>query len=309
MKTLNRIAQTAAFQLNPRSRMIVGALALMEWMVKKNLDECASYRRNLELFSKLIPRLKNVSYRQENLGNIPAQWITPKKVQSDKLLYYLHGGGYLVGSMNTHRRLVSKISREAGIRAVGINYRLAPEHVFPAAVEDSVNGYQILLEKGYSPDKIVIAGDSAGGGLAISTLVSLKEKGLPMPAAAVCLSPWTDLEATGKTNINGCEDILDYSKVKLVAQLYTGNKNLRHPLASPIYADLSGLPPLYIQVGSSEVLLDDAVRLHKKALAYGVNSLLEEWKGLFHVWHAYDFILPEASTAIKKIAAFINNVK
>ena len=145
MITRNSQTVVQALAPNPRSRLIVGVLSLMEWVVQKNLEDYKRYREHLEFFSRFIPRIKNVSYKKEKLNGVPAEWITPRGVRNDKLLYYLHGGGYMVCSTNTHKRLVSKISAEAGMRAVGINYRLAPENTFPAAVEDSVNGYKAIL--------------------------------------------------------------------------------------------------------------------------------------------------------------------
>jgi acetyl esterase/lipase len=191
------------------------------------------------------------------------------------------------------------------VKAFAINYRLSPENPFPAAIDDAVKGYQYLLQKGYNPKKIFIAGDSAGGGLTVTTLLKLKEENIPLPAAAICIAPWTDMEGKSSSLVTNAktELLLEPTSIDMWAKAYAGTESLRHPLVSPIHADLSGLPPLYIQVSSSEMLLDDAIRLHEHALACGVDSTLEIWNGLIHVWHVHTF-LPEARQAIRNIAAF-----
>jgi acetyl esterase/lipase len=243
----------------------------------------------------------------ETVDELSATWITPQHLAADEIMYYLHGGGYVIGSINTHQRLIATIARKMKVKGFAINYRLSPEYPFPAAVEDALKGYEFLLKQGYSSKKIFIAGDSAGGGLAIATLLELKKKSIPLPCAVVCISPWVDLEGTGNSHtINAAtEKLLDIRSVHRWGKAYAGNESLRHPQISPIYADLTGLPPLLIQVSTSELLLDDAVRLHEKAVSSGVDSTLEKWNGLVHVWQVHTF-LPEAKKAISNIAAFAN---
>jgi acetyl esterase/lipase len=222
-------------------------------------------------------------------------------------MLYLHGGGYALGSLNTHRVLVSWIARAAKTRALAIDYRLAPEYPFPAAIEDSVAAYRWLLSIGADPTRMTIAGDSAGGGLAVATLISLRDAGTPLPAAAVCISPWVDMEVCGES-IQSKADVdpmLERKGILELAQIYLGGTDPRHPLASPIHADLKGLPPLLIQVGTAEALLDDAVRLARCGQSAGVKVVLEQWQDMIHVWHTYATILPEARQAIQRIGEFV----
>lgn len=288
-----------------RARLTQGAIAMMTNMTKIDLKNYKFHRDKLDRMSDLVPKVKSVSYLPERVDDFTAEWMIPAQSRKDQILYYLHGGGYALCSVGTHRRLIATLACVAQMKAFAINYRLAPEHPFPAALDDAVKGYEHLLQRGFSPKKIFIAGDSAGGGLAIATLLELRQKGMPLPAAAACISPWADLEGTGSSHITNTktEKLLDLPSVRLWGKAYAGKESTRHPLISPIYADLSGLPPLYIQVSSSEILLDDSVRLHARALECGVDSTLEKWKGLIHVWHVHTF-LPEARTALKNIAKF-----
>jgi len=293
--------------LSLRARLLQGFAGRLTNVSKIKPHNLKAHREKLEKMSKLVPRPKKISFRQETLDGFTAEWMIPENARHDRVLYYLHGGGYAICSVNTHRSLIVSIAKKANASAFAINYRLAPEHPFPAAVDDAVKGYLFLLQNGFSPGKIFIAGDSAGGGLSIAALIRLRDSGFPLPAAAVCISPWTDLEGTGSSHAanSKTERLLDLPSIRLWGRLYAGNENIRHPLVSPIYADLSGLPPIYIQVSSSEILLDDSIRLHERALAHGVNSTLEKWNELIHVWQVHTF-LPEARRAIGNIAEFAN---
>ena len=242
-----------------------------------------------------------------NLNNITAEWILPPRVLSNSVILYLHGGSYNSGSIKSHLSLAANIANSAKARALIIDYRLAPENLFPAAVDDAITAYQWLLSIGYSPASIVVAGDSCGGGLALSLLVSLRDTNKPSPAAAVCLSPWTDLTCTGEswmTNANN-DIMLDPGAILESALLYLGKSDPRTPLASPLYADLKGLPPILIQVGSEEFILSDATRFAEKAQAAGVDITLEVWEGMQHEWHFAAKFLPEGRQAIDRIGEFI----
>ena len=242
--------------------------------------------------------------------SVSAEWIVPSDAFTDRVILYLHGGAYNRGSINSHRSLVANIADAAQSRALVIDYRLAPEDPFPAAVEDAMIAYRWLLANNISPDQIVVVGDSAGGGLTLSMLVALRDAGEPLPVAAVCLSPWTDLAITGKSWSTKAkvELILDSKEVPKSAQLYLGNANPHTPLASPLYADLRGLPPLFIQVGTDEIMLSDSIRLAERAKTAGVDVNLEVWEGMFHVWHFAASVLPEGRQAIDRIGKFIGQM-
>ena len=240
-------------------------------------------------------------------GGVCAEWILPPQAASDRVLLYFHGGGYVIGSINTHRAMIARIARLSEARALAIDYRLAPENPFPAAVEDATKSYRWLLSQGNDARKIVVAGDSAGGGLTLALLATLGTAGYPMPAAAVLLSPWTDLEGTGRsmTSNAGKDQTIEANDLGLMAKLYLGKTDPKNPLASPLHADFRGFPPLLIQVGEAEALLDDSIRVAERAEATGVNVYLEVWPGMVHVWQIYAKLLPEGQRAIEKIGTFI----
>jgi epsilon-lactone hydrolase len=242
-----------------------------------------------------------------SVDGIPAEWVCAPGADQDRVLLYLHGGGYVIGSIHTHKGLIARLSAAAGCRALALDYRLAPEHRYPAAVEDAVKAYRWLLAQGFAPQRIAIAGDSAGGGLTLATLVALRDAGDPLPAAAAPISPWTDLEGTGpsmKTHVDK-DPMVEPGGLLGMARLYLGDADPRQPTASPLHADLTGLPPLLIQVGELETLLDDATRIAESARAKGVEVSLEIWPEMVHVWHLFAPMVPEGREAIARIGAFL----
>ncbi|MCP4544712.1 MAG: alpha/beta hydrolase [Chloroflexi bacterium] len=242
-------------------------------------------------------------------NDVPAEWIDTPAASSERIILYLHGGSYNSASIKSHHSLAANIANSAQARALIIDYRLAPENPFPAAVDDAVAAYQWLLSNNIASNRIIVAGDSCGGGLALSLLISLREINEPLPAAVVCLSPWTDLTCTGDSWVtNAKNDIfLDPDFEKKSAKLYLGDADPQTPLASPLYADLRALPPLLIQVGSDELLLSDATRLAERAKAAGVDVTLEVWKDMQHEWHFAASVLPEGKRAIDRVGEFIMN--
>lgn len=224
-----------------------------------------------------------------------------------RTLLYFHGGGYFFCSPETHRPITLGLASGADARTFALDYRLAPEHRFPAAIEDAVAAYRRLLADGTPAHRIVLGGDSAGGGLALATLLSLRHAGDPLPAGAVLFSPWTDLAATGESILaNSHSDPMFSGHSMAKAGLhYLGDTSPTHPLASPLYADLKGLPPLFIQASDSEVLLDDSTRLAEKALRAGVEVSFKAWPRLPHVWQLFAPLLPEGRAALTETAQFI----
>lgn len=239
-------------------------------------------------------------------GGVSAEWSVAAGVDEAKVVLYVHGGGYVMGSAGSHRDMTGRLSKAAGARVLSLNYRLAPEHPFPAPVDDAVTAYRWLLAQGISPGNIAVAGDSAGGGLAIATLLSLRDAGEPLPAAGIGISPWVDMEGTGEsmTTRAAVDPVVQKEGLLGMAKLYLGDADPKSPLAAPLHADLGGLPPLLLQVGDAETLLDDSTRLAEKARAAGVDVTLKVWDEMPHVWHLFAPILPEGRQAIDEIGSF-----
>lgn len=240
-------------------------------------------------------------------GGISAEWVSGAAPSGGGVVLYLHGGCYGMGSVESHRELMTRIAIAASMRVVGINYRLAPANPFPAAVEDASAAYRWLLEEGIEAHRIVIAGDSAGAGLAIAAAIKMRDEGVALPAALVCISPWVDLAVMGESmESKAAEDpIVSRAMLSEWAKLYLGKNDARTPLASPLYAELRGLPPMMIQVGSAEVLLDDAKGLAERASAAGVETRLEVWPEMIHVWHSFAAVMAEGREAIEGIGRFV----
>jgi acetyl esterase/lipase len=264
-------------------------------------------RLGFEILGQRLPASENVQREKVNANGVPAEWITAAGIEPQRVLLYLHGGGYVIGSIATHRGLAERLSRAAEARVLIIDYRLAPEHPFPAAVEDATAAYCWLLASGISPAQIGIAGDSAGGGLTVATLVALRDAGEPLPMTGVCQSPWVDLEGVGESMLAraGLDPMVQKEGLLHMAGLYLGDADPQTPLAAPLYADLTGLPPLLIQVGTSETLYDDAIRLAERATAAGVEVTLEPWQDMIHVWQLFAPMLPEGQQAIERIGEHI----
>ena len=235
------------------------------------------------------------------------EWVTAAGTEAERTILYLHGGGYVIGSPATHRGLAERLSKAAAARVLVIDYRLAPENPFPAAVEDAATAYRWLLASGTEAGKIAVAGDSAGGGLTAATLVALREAGDALPAAGVCISPWVDMEGIGEsmTARAGLDPMVQKEGLLGMAGLYLQGADPRSPLAAPLYANLDGLPPLLVQVGTSETLYDDATRLADRAKAASVDVTLEPWDEMIHVWHLFAEALPEGQKAIDRIGEFV----
>lgn len=264
-------------------------------------------RANLELAGGFVRPIVHIDHIGVLANGVPGEWLIPAGAGNERVILYLHGGAYNAGSTRSHRALAANIAYAARARALVIDYRLAPEHPYPAALVDAFSAYRWLLEKGIRSEQIAVVGDSAGGGLTIALLVALRERRVLMPAAAVVLSPWTDLSLNGESwQENAQVDYLIHGpKLKEAVRLYLKDASPQMPLASPIYANLQGLPPLFIQVGSEEVLLSDSQRLAENARLSGVDVTLEVWEGMQHVWHFAASFLPEARQAIERIGEFI----
>ena len=272
-------------------------------------DGLRERRQRLDALGEQYPLPTDVRVETADANGVNAEWTSTEEANPQSVIMYLHGGGYIAGSLKSHRHMVAQAGREARSRTMALDYRLAPEHPFPAAVEDAIAGYRFLLSRGFPATRIAIAGDSAGGGLAIALLVSLRDAGLPLPACAWCVSPWVDLEGTGAsmTAKATVDPMVQQAYLVELAAAYLGGAHPRAPLAAPLYADLKGLPPILIQVGSAETLLDDAVRLAGAAGSADVRVRLEVWPDMIHVWHLFYQQVAAGRRALAEAGAFIRS--
>jgi epsilon-lactone hydrolase len=273
-------------------------------------SEIAQMRLDADARSKAFVVPSDVTVQPVTANGVPAEWTSTPDADPNSVILYLHGGGYVICSLQSHRHLVTEIGRACGTRTLAIDYRLAPEHPFPAPVEDTVAAYRFLLDSGIRPERIVLAGDSAGGGLVVGALLAIREAGLPLPACGWCISPWVDMEALGQSfNDRAAADpTVQKATIQMMAQWYLGGADPRHPHAAPIHGDLRGLPPLLIQVGAAETLLDDSIALARKAGIADVVVDLQIWPEMIHVWHIYFPMLAAGRNAIAMGGSFVRNV-
>jgi monoterpene epsilon-lactone hydrolase len=247
--------------------------------------------------------IAGVIQEDEMSGTVPARWVYTPDADPERVLLYLHGGGFTMGSALSHLDILARLSMLLSARVLAIDYRLAPEHPFPAALEDSVESYRWLLESGADPSMVVIAGSSAGGGLALSTLLALREDMDPLPAACVCLCPFTDMTLQGASlDYNEGKDWVTRSRVQQVVETYLAGADPTEHLASPLLEDLEGLPPLFIQVGGDEILLDDSQRMAERAREAGVEVDLDVWPEMIHIWQLFAAAVPEGREALENLS-------
>jgi monoterpene epsilon-lactone hydrolase len=264
-------------------------------------------RREWEAASRLVVLPKSARFQSIDAAGVKAEWMEMPPISRDRVFLLLHGGGYTAGSSLTHRKLAAYLSRAAYARVLTPNYRLAPEHPFPAGVKDAIKVYGWLLDQGVAASNIVVGGDSAGGGLTLSMLLALRDANAEMPRAAVLMSAWTDLTVSSPS-VQAHKKIdpsVTREGLRSAAKLYLGDRNPADPMASPLFADPRGLPPMLLQVGGNEILLDDSRILAERARAAGVDATCKIYDGM---WHVHQFAapeVPEAQAAMNDIAAFI----
>jgi len=266
-------------------------------------------RRQISRLSKMMVPAFRVQVDVDKINGLHAEWLTPKDRMDSKLLLYLHGGGYVVGGCDMYRQMVSHIARAGRIRALVPEYRLAPEHRFPAAIDDAVATYRSLLGMGIKAEDIIIGGDSAGGGLAVGSLLALRDAGDPLPAAAILLSPFLDATGSGDSMQTRKEqDPLFYPEgLETVVEHYCDPHQRSYPQISPVFADVEGLPPMFIQVGDDEILLSDSERLADLCVAAGIDVELQVWPEMWHVFQMFVGKMPESRRAIEKMGAYIQS--
>jgi len=264
-------------------------------------------RKRLDQLGRLTRAARGVAIEEDKLYGLKVEWYRPENARSGKILLYLHGGAFVLGSCDSHRKLVTQIARAGRIDAVLPEYRLAPEHPYPAGLQDCVGVYRALLEYGYNPDNIVVAGDSAGGGLTMSLMLELRHTGVPLPGAAVLLSPFLDLTSSGesvKTRADQ-EPWFDPDDIHSVIHYYCPDKDLEDPLLSPVFANVAGLPPTLVQVGDDEILLSDSTRIAENMKAAGVDVELQVFPEMWHVFQLFVGKMPESRDAVDRIGEFL----
>lgn len=284
-----------------------GVIQFLQSNARDDDVDIAERRARMDRLSEFFPPVEGTDIEPAALGGVKGEWLRPRHARRDAVLLYLHGGGYVVGSSRSHRHLAAAIGAAGGMSVFSADYRLAPEHPFPAAVDDGVAAYKALLDSGIAANRIAIAGDSAGGGLTLATLLAARDRGLPMPACAVAISPWADLAQSGDAYRTraGRDPIITKDGLDQMAAAYLGGADAKTPLASPAYADFKGLPPLLIQVGSEEALHSDAEAVKARAEDANVEVSFESWAGMVHVWHAFHPILSEGRDAVARIGSYL----
>ncbi len=279
----------------------------------KNIRAAGSFEGDLMAMRKMMsrapayPKPADVTWEPVDAGGVPAEWVIPDDCEPGRALVYFHGGGYATGTLESTRALCSHVARAARARLLSVDYRLAPENPFPAALDDALAAYRYVISAGFAPQSVAICGDSSGGGLALATLIALRSAGDPLPAAGACMSPWTDLSLSGpsvQANLE-TDPMVSATSLNLMADAYLGEADRRTPTASPLFADLAGLPPLFLQVGAGELLVDDSKRFAERAQEAGVEVTLEIWDDVFHVWQGFADMVPEGRDAVAGIGAFI----
>ena len=271
--------------------------------------DVAQARARFEKTAVFLGGAPDAKCEKVDAGGVPSEWVMAPGCDTGRAILYLHGGGYAIGSLNTHRRLAYDISAASAAKVLLIDYRLAPEHPFPAAIDDAAAAWRWLLQQGFAANRLAIAGDSAGGGLTIATLVNLRDKKLGLPACAVAISPWVDLEGLGNSlTMRSAQDpMVQKDGLLWMAKMYLNGKDARTPLAAPLHADLKGLPPTLVQVGTAETLLDDAIRIAEKMHAAGVDARLAIWPNQLHVFPLFAPILSEGRDGCIEIGTFIRS--
>jgi monoterpene epsilon-lactone hydrolase len=284
----------------------IGALRA-KLLSRPRSDDYRLRRKDIDARGLAYGLASDIIVEKVSANGVAAEWTSTPNAARDAAILYVHGGGYVIGSLDSHRHLVAEAGRAANAVALALDYRLAPEHPFPAAVDDAVAGYRFLLEQGFKPERIAIGGDSAGGGLVVAAMVAIRDAGLAQPGCGWCLSPWIDMEGIGDSMESKSPIDPMVQKVGLLemARLYLNDANPRSPLAAPLYADLGGLGPLLIQVGAAETLLDDAIRLAQRAGAADVRVDLQVWPEMVHVWPLFHPELKAGKRAIDAAGTYI----
>jgi epsilon-lactone hydrolase len=295
-----------AFMTNETAEKILKIIREENDRTAENIEEV---RERLKSFYRRFRSKLNIIVESFFIDHIPAFWISAPGLSKDHTILFFHGGGFMVGSTDDHLDLCGKLSRSAGCRVLSIDYRLAPEHIFPAALDDCVTSYLWLIETGTSPSLIVPVGISAGGNLLLSMFMKLRATGIPLPKSAVCISPAVDMTSREEAfRNNAANDWIHKEDLELLRRVYLRKYDPKDPFVSPTYGDLRDFPPLFIQVGTHETLFADVSTFAGKAKEANVDVTFDEWEGMFHCWQIFSSMLPEGQRAIDSIGAYIKKV-
>ncbi len=299
-----------------KSKILIGLMKnrhllkgkLRKERMESTVETVLAFRETCENGAQRFGKLPvNITVKEEIINLIVSEWLIPQNAPEEKLIFYIHGGGYVSGSNNDHRNIVSKVALQTGITTLLFEYGLAPENPYPAAVNDTINVYQAILQKGYKPENIITMGESAGGGLCLATLLALRDKKIPLPKAAVAISPWTDLSCSGNSyHTKNKVSLAPLNSWNVFSHYYVGKHNVRDPYISPLFGDLKGLPPIYINAGENDELFDDAKKFAEKAKFAGVETTFYGGEGMIHCYPLLAPMFPEATKAMNEIVNFIN---
>ncbi|CEH34800.1 alpha/beta hydrolase [Romboutsia lituseburensis] len=294
-------------------RILIANKHLLKGKLKREVIDSSTsiekLRNDIKTVAEKISKLpRGVKVTTSEFDKFYSEWIIPENCDENKVILYFHGGGFIAGSSEDHRTIVANFAKRCQVKCLVFNYSLAPEKPFPAAIMDSIDIYSWLLEIGYCPKNIMFAGESAGGGLEISTVLMLKEMKIRLPKAIVAISPCADMTCSGKSNTTKkyIDPCIPIGANEIYTDYYTGNHDPKDPIISPIFADFTGICPIMIQVGTDEILLDDSIRLAKKAEEDGVDISIHVWERMFHCFTLLSSILPEADDSMEEICQFIS---
>jgi monoterpene epsilon-lactone hydrolase len=281
---------------------------LSEYLAHPPIPEKGSLKEKRDAFERFLsqyPPPSDIRFEPFSIGPLPACWAFARGVNKHHVLLFFYGGGYIAGSVRSHFGIMGRLSLATGCAVLGVNYRLAPENPFPAAINDALSAYKWLLHHPYPHNHIAFAGVSAGGGLALSLMLRLKQEKLPLPAAGICICPWVDLAKTTYTDV---KDIISKDKLLLASQSYVGDHDPKNPLISPLYGDLEGLPPLLIHTGTKELLYEEIIAFADKAKKSKTAVTLKKFANLAHTWHLFASDIPEGQKAINQIGIYLKKI-
>lgn len=286
-----------------KSKLLAGTIKSVKPIITR--IDIPRQRKGMDLLRYIHPKPKTVALKPADDCPLKGEWALPDDPAPGRVILYTHGGAYVSGSPSTHEPIICRLAEACGVPVFAYEYRLAPEHPYPAALEDALTAVDYLIGCGYAPENMVFSGDSAGGGLTLALTMALRDRGRPLPAALCVISPWTDLTESNDTHFTNGEidPLISSEELRNTAVLYAGQEDLRNPYISPLYGDFTGFPPTLIHVGTNEVLLDDSRELAKRLDAQGVETDIDIYDGMWHVWHMFD--VPEARAAVRKIAWFV----